>query len=320
MTTPIECSLCFESFSKVVTYPCNHFACIPCSLSNFSRFLVPGSHQSGVYRFGQPTVCPFCSESIPDEFVVALIRKENYSVVAPVLEAVNTNPSIIRPSYFDTLSLRIATIKNSFLYMYRSFLTYIWIRMNTKPCPRCRIPTIHENPRSKFLRCTNCRQEWCWNCGEERRHHRMYGSCYFRNYYLTLFVLIFLFSTTTSYHLSVNYNIFYPVKFLYYCLTTLLGYLLLFISSFWYYVLPSSLYNFGASISLNAAYCASFLSYYALNSLEWVFVNMCLLNTYIFWTVFNILNYSFWKIVDASHYVVVSGWRGLCGLFQSILM
>lgn len=39
------------------------------------------------------------------------------------------------------------------------------------PCPRCK-RDVEKNGGCRSMKCTNCRCNFCWNCGEEFRHHQ----------------------------------------------------------------------------------------------------------------------------------------------------
>ncbi len=45
-----------------------------------------------------------------------------------------------------------------------------WQRRNTKPCPRCNV-RIQKNGGCNYMRCRQCRYEFCWRCLQHRRHH-----------------------------------------------------------------------------------------------------------------------------------------------------
>ena len=46
----------------------------------------------------------------------------------------------------------------------------LWIKANTKPCPKCKVP-IEKNKACMHMTCSQCKYEFCWLCmGDYKKH------------------------------------------------------------------------------------------------------------------------------------------------------
>lgn len=53
-----------------------------------------------------------------------------------------------------------------------SSLNDIWVRQNTKECPKCRVP-IEKNQGCNHMTCRYCSFEFCWLCMRPYKTHQM---------------------------------------------------------------------------------------------------------------------------------------------------
>jgi len=140
----IKCDLCYEQedAQNFETFPCNHSYCRCC----VNKYFV---HQMKLPLLTQPFTCPYCRSDIPLDVVSNSLSQQNQSLFE---------------EWKRNKSLRVKIERAPLVYL-NNLKSYFWLKLHTRPCPRCKAPTMPEEHNRRFIACASCGQHWCWMCG-----------------------------------------------------------------------------------------------------------------------------------------------------------